>query len=244
MLNSTSLEKFDNNQYQQYCSAAQLEKDLNILKGILLGVKSDQIVNQHEISLVKDWIDAARDYERFYPYRVFIDNLQKVIADNIITDEETKDMLWLCAQYLNKDNPYYDIITSATQTLTGILNGITADGVINEQEIDFLSKWLDENLFLRKTWLFDEIYFLAKEIAHTKKLDSVHVEKLHKLSSMIASDLGDSDNSALIENIKLDPDEIEIILEGRTFCITGNSLYNTRKEIAQMIENKGGYVQD
>ena len=142
-MNENTLSVFDNNKYQQYCSAAQLEKDLNILKGILMGIISDSQINTKEIHLIKDWIDAARDFENFFPYRVFIDNLRKTIEDNIITDEETNDLLWLCDQYLNKSNPYYCLITSATQTLTGVLSGISADGIINNQEIEYLNTWLN-----------------------------------------------------------------------------------------------------
>lgn len=240
MINSTSLDKFDNNEYQIHCSAAQLEKDLNILKGIMAGINSDHNVNTQEIALIKDWIDDARAFERYYPYRVFIDNLRKVIADNVITEEEIQDINWLCEQYLNKDNPYYCAITSATQTLTGILSGITADGEINEEEIDFLNHWLDEHLFLRKTWLFDEIYRVTKEIVFTRHLSPNLLAEIQKITNMVASDLGNTDNSKLIENIKLDTDISEITIEGKTFCITGNSLYNSRKEIVEMIEDHGG----
>lgn len=240
MINSTSLDVFDNNGYQIYCSAAQLEKDLNILKGIMAGINSDHNVNLHEVALIKDWINNARAFERYYPYRVFIDNLRKVIEDNIITEEEVQDINWLCQQYLNKDNPYYCAITSATQTLTGILSGITADGEINEEEIDFLNHWLDEHLFLRKTWLFDEIYRVTKEIVFTRHLSPNLLSEIQKITNMVASDLGETDNSKLIENIKLDTEHSEIVIEGKSFCITGNSLYNTRREIVEMIESNGG----
>lgn len=241
---STSIQNFDNNDYQAYCSSAQLEKDLNILKGILFGVVSDSEVNFREISLIKDWIDAVRDYERFFPYKIFIENLRKVIADNIITDEEAEDLLWLCNQYLNKDNPYYNLITSATQTLTGILSGISADGTINNKEIEFLNSWLEDNSYLSNTWLFDELIKIITEITESSNFSKTAEDKILKLSAMVSSDLGDTDNSALIESVKLNPLENNIELDGKLFCITGNSLYNTRSEIAQMLLNRGAIVRD
>ncbi len=244
MINSTTLEKYDSNDYQKYCSAAQLEKDLNILKGILAGVLSDNQINPQEISLIKDWIKNARNYETYYPYRVFIQNLNKVIEDNIITEEEVADINWLCDQYLNKENPYYNAITSATQTLTGIISGITSDGVINQEEIGFLNHWLDEHLFLYKTWLFDEVYKIVKEIVFTRHLSANLLDELNKISSMVASDLGGADNTNLIENIKLDTQQSDINIDGKLFCITGSSLYYPRKEIVEMIENYGGIAMN
>lgn len=243
-MNENILSVFDNNQYQQYCSASQLEKDLNILKGILMGIISDSQINTKEIYLIKDWIDAAREFEKFFPYRVFIDNLRKTIEDNIITYEETNDLLWLCDQYLNKSNPYYNLITSATQTLTGILSGISADGIINNQEIDYLNTWLQENSYLKNTWLFDELFSIVSMISENSVFDQASHDKILKIASIVSSDMGDSDNSTLIENVKLNPDEVTIVVSGKSFCITGNSLYNTRAEIVEMIKNNGGIIRD
>ena len=236
-----TIEAFDRDNYQVYCSKQQLEKDLNILKGMMLGVESDHIVHQLEVNLLKDWIDAARSFERYYPYKVFISNLQKVIADNIITTEEAKDIIWLCNQYLDRDNPYYDLITTATQVLTGLLHGIASDGVINDMEFGYLSNWLNENQFLSKTWLFDELHELVRDSVENR---IVNYKKIIKLSDIVCSDMGDSDNSKLIETIKMDTLAKEILVTQKVFCITGNSLYNSRKEIAKMIEDKGGIVQD
>jgi len=242
-MNIATLESFDNNKYQAYASKAQLEKDLNILKGILFGIKADSLVNQREIGLVKDWIDAVRDFEKYFPYRVFIENLRKVIADDIITEDEAEDLQWLCEQYLDKKNPYYNIITSATQQLTGIISGITADGKVNNEELSYLNDWLNENKYLSNTWLFDEVTKIINKVVEDGYFSAESEKQLLNISSIILSDLGDSDNSSLIDSIKLNPSENEIVIEGKAFCITGNSLYNTRAEIVQLIQDRGGVVR-
>lgn len=242
-MKTTTFESFDNNKYQAYASKAQLEKDLNILKGILFGIKADSLVNKREIGLVRDWIDAVRDFEKYFPYKVFIENLRKVIADDIITKEEADDLQWLCEQYLDKKNPYYNIITSATQQLTGIISGITADGKVNNEELSYLNDWLNENKYLSNTWLFDEVTKIINKVVDDGCFSPESEQKVLHISSIILSDLGDSDNSSLIDSIKLNPNENAIYIEGKSFCITGNSLYNTRAEIAQMIQDRGGIVR-
>ena len=236
-------EKFDNNTYALYASKAQLEKDLNILKGIIMGIKADAVVNSKEISLIKDWIDAVRDFEKYFPYKVFINNLRAVIADEIITEEEAMDLQWLCEQYLDRNNPYYDVVTSATQQLTGLISGISADGKVNNDEIQYLQEWLDRNEYLANTWLFDQVNLIIEKIIAEGVFSSESEQKILKLSSIILSDFGDSDNSNLINTLKLNPVETGIYIEGKVFCITGNSLYNTRSEIALLIESNGGIVK-
>lgn len=244
-MDTKKFDNFDNGSFKRFSNPSLIEKDLQTLVGIIKGIKSDSVINDKEHSEVVAWINSHKAYEDKQPYKEIIDIIRQALADNILTHEESENIIWFCNQYINKTG-YFDAITSGIQSLTGIVKGITIDNEINIKELDYLDQWLEEHDFLKNTWPYDELYNLTTNIIQDRIITTEEHEALINFCSALVGDKEDSSNSALLSSLKTGFYQIDptITIQESIFCITGNSKKFKRREIAEKIELYGGFVVD
>lgn len=243
-MNTARFDTFDSKSYMNFCSPAIVEKDLNNLYGLIQGIKADGVINATETEYLKKWAYEIGASHGRSPYKDICQCIERITEDGIIDKEEIADLEWLCEQFLDKSNPYYNLITSGIQQLSGILSGIEADGNINEFEIGFLKDYIDHNDFLKNTWPYDSVLEIVHKIIEEKELTGNYRQKLQEIikSTSILESSAPSNKDVLTAMNALNTTLIK--LPESTFCITGNSSQYTRREIAEMIELYGGFVQD
>lgn len=235
---------FDAGAFKQFTNPAQIEKDLQTLVGILEGIKSDHLINQVEHQGVLEWVNQRKNYENKQPYDHIISKIKSALADDVLTFEECDDIIWMCEQYI-EHNGYYNQLTLGIQKLLGIVQGISLDNLIKEVEIRFLDQWLKENDYLKNTYPYDELYAFTTYILDKKVVErDVHEKALQFMNALSCS--SSSSSKVLVDSLnaniwQLDP---EVIIPEKTFCITGISIYQPRKAIAEKVELFGGYVTD
>jgi len=242
-MNTADFDKFDNEEYKQFINPSIVEKDLQTLVGIIKGIKSDKKITEIEKKGVQKWINETKIYEERNPYKGIINLLRESLTDEILTEEECENIIWFCNQYLDKSG-HYSAITAGIQRLIGILMGISIDNEINYDEIRYLKDWLDENEYLKNTYPYDEIYNLTLNVILDKKITEEEHKAVLDFCKSIVGNSDDSTNNDLIQSLKtgfyqIDPD---IIVQEKTFCITGVSRILKRREIAEKIELYGGFV--
>jgi hypothetical protein len=145
----------DLNEYYRFTTKARLDKAINSLMGIINGINIDTIINEKELNFLKMWIVQNDEYRNRHPYNEFVAVLESAIKDNIITNEEKEDIVWLCEKQLSTE--YYDETTASIQCLQGVVSGIAADKLITVQELSGLQEWLDIHDELETCWPYDEI---------------------------------------------------------------------------------------
>jgi hypothetical protein len=243
-MDTKKLGNFDDRTFKRFSNPSIIEKDLQTLVGILSGIKSDAEINEKEHSGVVAWINTHKEYEDKQPYKEIIGIVRHALTDNILTNEESENIIWFCNQYIYKTE-YFDVLTSGIQKLTGIIKGISIDNEINIQELEYLDQWLEENDFLKNTWPYDELYNLTTRIIQDNIITNEEHESLISFCKALVSDTAET-NSKLISSLKagfyqIDP---KIIIQENLFCITGISKKYKRREIAEKIELYGGFVVD
>lgn len=223
------------------------EKSMNTLKGIILGIKADQIINESEIEEFQNWCLLQRAHRSRYPFKEIIPLIEESIKDGVLTQDEIDDILWLCNNYLHS-NPYYDVFTTDMHELHGIVHGILSDNKINEVELQFLKQWLDDNHHLESLYPYDEIYAMIHKVMQDGRISSQE----EMLLKAFFSDFIDSQVSFNInkDEYKLIKKEMNIQgicalapnikFEGKLFCFTGESSKLKRSEIAEIIVSNGG----
>lgn len=114
-------------------------RNVNELIGIVKGISFDEIINQKEVTRLKNWLEENRVLVSNQAEIELITLIDSILEDNIITPEEKNSLL----QYANSINTEESAETNALYELKGIVDGIVCDNVLNEDEIRRLQKWLN-----------------------------------------------------------------------------------------------------
>lgn len=244
-METAKFKNFDSGLYTVFAGPAQIEKDLNNLLGLIKGIGADGHINQMEVERLKRWLSEVVGYRDNSPYRDVRLMIEEILEDGKVDHEELLDLEWLCEQFLNKENPYFNVVTRGVQQLSGILSGIEADDNINDSELLFLKNYVDSHGYLKNTWPYDEVLSLVNAIVEDKYYSGEILGRLRDITKS-TSVLGSvTSNKDTIESMAVTTATADLVtLTERSFCITGNSSRYSRHEIAQMIELYGGYVQD
>jgi len=240
MLDTAYFDAYDSGTFRNFCRPSQLHKDLNTLYGLIVGIQVDGHINETEIELLDSWMNSIGTLKSRAPYNNLVAKINEILADGIVTVEEAEDLIWLCRSYLDYNtNPYYDVITSATQQLGGFLAGISADSTINAGELNALRNWSSENATLFNTWPFDALLPAIVRIGADRQLPAdEHGELLsfcHCVSAIKPTGKAKTDTAA---NLLIQV--VSILIQDSTFCFTGESQNYTRKELAKIVEMYGG----
>lgn len=244
-MDTNQFKKYDDGQYLKFINPSVVEKDLRSLVAILEGIRSDGHVNELENSKMYQWINSLKIYEDKQPYKDIINTIRFSLNDGLLTEDEADNIVWFCNQYIEK-NGYYTQITAGIQRLLGLMKGLAIDNEVNIIETKYLSDWLDQHDYLKNTYPYDEIYSLITKIEQDGIITEGERNDLLNFCSFFTNEANDSNNLNLVKGLnegffQIDP---QIIIQEKTFCITGQSLKFKRKEIAEKIELYGGFITD
>lgn len=230
-------------------SKSQADKAINSLKGILLGINLDNVINSDEIKELKNWVKKHHDLVLRNPFREFMLIIDSISEEDMGLTETIEDLYWLCQKY-ESDNYYYNAVTTDLQTLQGLCHGILADGEITDKEIFDLDKWLDDNEHLNTYYPYDEIRSLVLSIISDGKV----TEDERLVLKAYFSEFVNLTNNDIQQKIKEDTKEVKISglctsepvvdFDGKTFCITGVLKNETKESLKQKITNLGGITTD
>lgn len=243
--------KFDEfNDYQKFTRPAELHKAVNTLRGLVAGINSDNGASEAEMAELTHWCELHSHLRDRHPFSELLPVVDTACADGVVTEDEAKDILWLCNNFADNSS-YYDMTTSSIQFLSGLVHGIMADGDLSNREIAALSSWINANDFLAGTYPFDEIHGMLCAILADGKITEDERNRLMALFSNILDftsslNLNRADFDELREKYSISgicaacPD---ISFAGKIFCFTGESLRAKRAEIADIINSLGGTLR-
>lgn len=243
--------KFDEfDDYQKFTRPAELHKAVNTLRGLVAGINSDNGASEAEMAELTHWCELHSHLRDRHPFSELLPVVDAACADGVVTEDEAKDILWLCNNFADNSS-YYDMTTSSIQFLSGLVHGIMADGELSNREIAALSSWLNANDFLAGTYPFDEIHGMLCAILADGKITEDERNHLMALFSNILDftsslNLNRADFDELREKYSISgicaacPD---ISFAGKIFCFTGESLRAKRAEIADIIDSLGGTLR-
>lgn len=246
MKNLSSIEE-----YRQFTTPAEFHKAINMLRGIVAGITSNNSVSTDEVKELANWCSLHANLRHRHPFSEIIPVIESSLEDGVIDDDEAQNILWLCNNFVD-DAKFYDLTTSTIQFLNGFIHGIMADGKLSDDELYCLRLWLNNNEFLCGTYPFDEIVSILTSILADGVIKQDEREFLKAFFSNIIEfkeslNLNENDFIALREKYSVRgicsmcPD---IQFDGRIFCFTGESYKGTRADIASQIEAIGGIYRN
>ena len=240
----------ENRDYQAFTKPAELHKAINTLRGLVAGINSDMSVESAEVTELVHWCELHAHLRDRHPFSEILPVVERACEDNVVTEDEAKDILWLCGNFAD-DSSYYDTVTSSIQFLSGLLHGLMADGELTDREIDALKSWIDANDYLAGTYPFDEINSLLYVILEDRTITNEERDQLKAFIGNIIDfkssyNLSEKEFAGLREKYSIGgicAISPEITFSDKLFCFTGESYRAKRAEIADTIRDLGGIVR-
>ena len=233
--------------FRRFTKPSEHNKALSVLSGIVQGLEGDGSISKDEISELLNWCALHAHLQSRNPFSELIPMIKAALKDGVLTDEEREDILWVCRKnYFGRD--YYDDVTNSLQVLCGYAHGLLADKELSNKEILALSEWIKANDFLAGHYPFDEINNQLTEVLK----DGVNTENEREELILLLSNLIDYDESLNLS--KTDFEEIrkkhstsgiceacqDLIINGHSFCFTGEFDRYDRPYAMAMVEKLGG----
>jgi hypothetical protein len=236
----------DHKYYHYLATRHNLKKSIETIHGLFQGIGVDQKLSEGEINFLRTWLKTHSMVANRHPYNEIYPTIHAALEDNIITEEEQQDILWLCEK-LAKPIDVYSGHTQGLQRLQGLLAGIIADGKITEEELTGLAEWLEDHAHLRSCWPYDEVDSLITSIMSDGKID----EEEQQLLLSFFSEFVLIDDDKTITNPLVQADKTlsgvcscapTITFKDRSFCFTGAFSAHPRNTIAGVVHTLGGRV--
>ncbi|TWU66483.1 NAD-dependent DNA ligase [Crateriforma conspicua] len=231
-------------EYFRFTGPARLSKAVHTLEGLLTGVASDGKVTTAELRTLDAWIREHAEFRDRHPFNELIPIVSEAVCNKWLSEEDRADLIWCCDK-LKSDGGFYQDATADMQRLQGLLGGILADGVVDDDEVHALRKWIDDHTHLATLWPYTEIDAVLTFVLSDGKVDdderTLLLELFQEYSGIECKPPSPRDNdtlSAIGGMCALDP---EIQIQDRQFCFTGSSERWTRSTFETHIVNAGGF---
>lgn len=135
------------------------------------------------------------------------------------------------------------VLRRSFESLLGIAAGVVADGVLNDQEVLFLSTWLSANHELGGSWPGEVVHKRVREVLADGVITEVERQYLMETLTQLVGGSFSSDGAVPSTSSQFPLDhEVVIRVPDASFCFTGKFLFGTRASCERAIESRGGRI--
>jgi len=226
--------------------AKDVQRAAERLRGILTGISIDRVLRDGEAFALNDWLKMHGGLLSSEPFKSTALLIKRCLSDGYIDEEEREEIIeW----GLRFEDRYYlpKEMTTAVRRLHGVLNGIGIDGLVTDEEVYGLRKWLRNYTLLRDHWPFSEAWSLIESIlADGRVTDDERRELLAFCSRFVQQ----TDSPEFHEEPKDKPGfqafeelcdrSLTVVFGGKRFCFTGLFAAGTRSDIQDLARSQGG----
>jgi hypothetical protein len=124
--------------------------------------------------------------------------------------------------------------------LIGIARGLTADGKINQAEVEFLQKWLAANSVISDQPIISTLYRRVNQmLSHGILHDDEKSELLDTLNHFASRDIGGLGEILKATSLPFNEPEPPLTFLGQRYCFTGTFDFGCRKECQDAVIKLG-----
>lgn len=227
-----------------------LQRGIERLHGIIIGISVDEILKDEEIHSMRDWLKMHANLHNVEPFRNTAVMLKRCLKDGIIDEDERDEILQWCLEFTSKE-PLPECVTTAIRRLHGVLHGIIIDNIITDEEIFGLRDWLHKYDIFKHHWPFSDTWSLVENILEDNKITEGERKELMEfcrgLSECLAKDFKIYDKEyfskpwmqtkapILKPFSSLCDRDVQIKFQGKMFCFTGLAKTGPRKKLESLL---------
>jgi hypothetical protein len=218
-------------------------KAILTLKGIIDGILADVSLNDIEVIYLKAWcLNDTFDFND----GDFIDikeQIEDILEDGMITSSEQKDMQQMLSDMLEYCSVSEVPTRESTNYLLGFLSGISADDVLNDDEIYKLRDHLSQNADFVKQWPANALKARLDAVLEDGIIDESERQDLMALVKAVS---GQSFlDTGLAHGMSADfstSNDNHLKLDGLQICFTGTFISGSRNKQKEVATKLGATV--
>jgi NAD-dependent DNA ligase len=139
---------------------------------------------------------------------------------------------------------YQNDLNRSLGALIGIAQGLICDNELNDNEIDFLNKWLESNDVISNSFPGDVLYSRIQSIiADGVITDDERTHLIDTLQQLVGGALSELADNTHVSSLAVD-NVNEISFEGKRFVLTGDFVFGSEMLCRELTERFGGTVSD
>lgn len=225
---------------QAFSFERQKEKAMHGLQGILAGVVADQRLNEKELLFLDAWLqsqEALRDHEDVV---TILSRVGEVLEDGKITSDELLSMQRSIEEIVaaNNEDPVEGL--GRADELVGFLTGVASDGILNDQEVEALSAWLNGNESIRDKWPASVIVNRLNNILEDGIITEEEREDLMTTVHQITGTETTAEDVSYEASTEVWEDTVEEVqLSGSVFCLSGEFVSGDRNTVDTTLRLRG-----
>jgi NAD-dependent DNA ligase len=144
--------------------------------------------------------------------------------------------------FLRQSIEFKNNLKQSIGALVGIAQGILSDGRLNDEEIYFLSNWLNNNASISTAWPGNVVAARIKEALQDGSITEDERRHLvETLQDLIGGDAEDLHAENHVTELALDK-TATVSFDNKTFCLTGEFLFAPRSNCEAVTEKRGGII--
>lgn len=214
--------------------SSSCDQAMTDLYGITLGIAADKRILPEELQSLTNWMIRNEHHKRSAFLHEAFALLDQVLEDGIVSEPERISILNLTRPFvLNGHNSQNTI---KTQTLIGVLRGISCDGRINAREAEALQEWI-EDLAIQGNASVEKLRQKLTNALEDGEIDASEEEELLALCQQVIDPMtGYADSNE---------DKLQgegVAFQGNRFVLTGNFTKGSKKAVEAFIEACGGEI--
>jgi len=137
---------------------------------------------------------------------------------------------------------YRNKIAQGCGSLLGIVTGLIADRVLTDDEVRFLSAWLDQHDEIATHWPGDVLHARIKAALADGRIDEEERAHLVKtIEQIVGGSLERLSERGAVNQLAFD-DPGDLQFSGSHFCLTGDFVFGPRAKCEAEISGRGGLV--
>lgn len=224
---------------QAFSFSKEKEKAVYGLKGILSGMVADKLLNEKELLFLDAWLKSQQYLVEDPDVVKILKLVGDILEDGQISPQELQDMQRSIEDILsNRESSQPGV--GQIEELVGFLTGVASDGVLNDQEVEALSSWLDVNESVKDTWPASVIVNRLNNVLEDGIITEEECQDLLQTVNQITGNSSEGDDIGYESSTEVWEDKVDTLeIAGKTFCLTGEFVSGDRDTVDTMLRLRG-----
>ncbi|MGN0707397.1 MAG: exonuclease domain-containing protein [Faecalibacterium sp.] len=225
------------NAYKIFPAEVQYIDTLRISRDMLPQLRHhrlNDICNEFGIALNHHQADSdcracAKILQKFINRGVQVNNYTCTFEQKSILQTELRPAR--TADYRNRKPTNLSEKTKCINELLSLLQEVSSDGKITEEEVHILEGWMNRHLDLKGNFPFDQIYDCVSKSLEDGKLEQSELQEILQTCLYLVDPVG---KAAHVDHLDL---------EGKVVCISGQFDYGTNEAMTEFLTQRGAIVK-